>query len=62
MCFLQMSSGYVLDFSNRFPALHRGLERDGFTVEGGALRRALPQEMAVVNGSPTGILPSSLRA
>lgn len=42
--------GYPREFSfNRFreqyPALHRGLERDGFTVEGGQLRRALPEAL-----------------
>ncbi len=30
-------------FEEQFPALRRGLDRDGFTVEGGVLRRALPQ-------------------
>jgi hypothetical protein len=29
-------------FKQNYPALHRGLERDGFTAEGGQLRRALP--------------------
>jgi hypothetical protein len=29
-------------FNNRYPALNRALQRDGFTVEGGRLRRALP--------------------
>jgi len=29
-------------FQQSFPALHRALERDGFTVEQGALRRTLP--------------------
>ncbi len=32
-------------FRERYPALHRGLERDGFTVEDGLLRRALPREL-----------------
>ena len=32
-------------FREEFPALHRGLERDGFTVEDGALRRALPETL-----------------
>jgi hypothetical protein len=32
-------------FRERYPALHRGLERDGFTVEDGQLRRALPREL-----------------
>lgn len=32
-------------FRERYPALHRGLERDGFTVEDGQLRRALPPEL-----------------
>ena len=31
-----------VDFQNQFPALNRGLERDGFTVEDGVLRRILP--------------------
>jgi hypothetical protein len=40
--------GYPREFSfnlfrERYPALHRGLERDGFTVEDGTLRRALPE-------------------
>jgi hypothetical protein len=30
-------------FQESYPALHRGLERDGFTVEDGQLRRALPE-------------------
>ncbi len=30
------------DFQASFSALHRGLERDGFTVEDGTLRRILP--------------------
>lgn len=30
-------------FQQNYEALNRGLERDGFTVEGGELRRALPQ-------------------
>lgn len=30
------------DFQANFAALHRGLERDGFTVEDGTLRRILP--------------------
>ncbi|HEV8260850.1 MAG TPA: hypothetical protein VGQ19_08855, partial [Burkholderiales bacterium] len=30
-------------FQQNYEALNRGLERDGFTIEGGALRRALPQ-------------------
>lgn len=42
--------GYPREFSfdvfrERYPALHRGLERDGFTVEDGQLRRALPREL-----------------
>ena len=32
-------------FREEFPALHRGLERDGFTVEDGALRRTLPEAL-----------------
>ncbi len=32
-------------FRESYPALHRGLERDGFTVEGGQLRRALPEAL-----------------
>jgi hypothetical protein len=31
------------EFQNRYEALHRALERDGFTVEDGTLRRTLPQ-------------------
>jgi hypothetical protein len=31
------------DFQRRYEALHRALERDGFTVEDGTLRRTLPQ-------------------
>jgi hypothetical protein len=38
------SFDYTL-FQERFPALHRGLERDGFTVEDGQLRRALPDAL-----------------
>jgi hypothetical protein len=30
-------------FRDNYPPLHRGLERDGFTVESGQLRRALPE-------------------
>jgi hypothetical protein len=30
-------------FQQSYSALHRGLERDGFTVEGGVLRRMLPE-------------------
>jgi hypothetical protein len=30
-------------FRERYPALNRGLERDGFAVEDGQLRRALPE-------------------
>lgn len=42
--------GYPREFSfgvfrERYPALHRGLERDGFTVEDGTLRRALPEAL-----------------
>ncbi len=33
------------EFKRDFAGLDRGLERDGFTVEGGALRRALPAEL-----------------
>lgn len=45
---LRCYNGYPEEFSidvfrERFPALHRGLERDGFTVEDGQLRRALPE-------------------
>ncbi len=32
-------------FREWFPSLHRALERDGFTVEGGQLRRILPQAL-----------------
>lgn len=32
-------------FQTNYPALHRALERDGFTVEDGALRRALPEAL-----------------
>jgi hypothetical protein len=32
-------------FQSRFPGLYRGLARDGFTVAGGTLRRALPAEL-----------------
>jgi hypothetical protein len=36
-------SGFQLErFQESYPALHRALERDGFTVEDGRLRRALP--------------------
>ena len=40
-------NGYPAEFSfaafgTGFAALHRGLERDGFTVEDGTLRRILP--------------------
>src|SRR4051794_24571221 len=39
------STAFSFDvFRDRYQALHRGLERDGFTVEDGQLRRALPQE------------------
>lgn len=33
------------EFRRRFAALHRGLERDGFSVETGELRRALPEAL-----------------
>ncbi len=33
------------EFQTDYPALHRGLERDGFTVEDGQLRRALPETL-----------------
>jgi hypothetical protein len=41
-------SGYPREFSfeefqKGYPALHRALERDGFTVQGGELRRTLPE-------------------
>ena len=44
------TGGYPEAFDYRtfqllFPALNRGLERDGFTVEDGTLRRALPQAL-----------------
>lgn len=32
-----------VDFQSQFAALNRGLERDGFTVEDGVLRRILPE-------------------
>jgi hypothetical protein len=32
-------------FCQNYPALHRGLERDGFTAKDGALRRALPEAL-----------------
>jgi hypothetical protein len=32
-------------FRERYPVLNRGLERDGFTVEDGHLRRALPEAL-----------------
>jgi hypothetical protein len=32
-------------FQDTYSALHRGLERDGFSVEDGQLRRALPQAL-----------------
>jgi hypothetical protein len=36
-------NAFQLDrFKERFPGLYRGLERDGFVVDGGQLRRALP--------------------
>src|SRR5437870_303074 len=42
--------GYPREFSfdtfrEKYAALHRGLEREGFTVEGGQLRRALPEAL-----------------
>jgi hypothetical protein len=42
--------GYPSEFSfdvfrQDYPALHRGLKRDGFTVEDGQLRRALPEAL-----------------
>ena len=44
------TDGYPREFSfdvfrEQYPALHRGLERDGFTVEDGQLRRTLPREL-----------------
>src|ERR1017187_5134683 len=36
---------FSIELFRRHTALHRGLERDGFTVEGGQLRRALPVEL-----------------
>ncbi len=39
-------AGFHFDqFSTRYPNLQRALERDGFTVEGGALRRSLPEAL-----------------
>jgi hypothetical protein len=43
-------SGYprqfnIGDFQIAYPSLHRGLERDGFTVDDGTLRRALPRAL-----------------
>ena len=37
-------------FRQNYAALHRGLERDGFTVEGGQLRRALPEAFDLPRG------------
>lgn len=34
-------------FRTTYPALHRGLDRDGFTVETGELRRSLPNVVAL---------------
>ena len=34
-------------FREHYPALHRGLERDGFTVEDGVVRRTLPGAIAL---------------
>ena len=44
------TDGYPREFSfdvfrQNYPGLHRGLERDGFTVEDGQLRRALPEAL-----------------
>ena len=44
------TDGYPREFSfdvfrQNYPALHRGLERDGFTAEDGQLRRALPEAL-----------------
>ncbi len=36
-------------FRQNYPALHRALERDGFTVEDGQLRRALPEALDLPN-------------
>jgi len=33
------------EFQAQYPSLYRGLARDGFTVEGGLLRRTLPAEI-----------------
>ena len=33
------------EFQENYPNLHRGLERDGFTVENGELRRTLPEAL-----------------
>jgi hypothetical protein len=35
----------LAEFKERFSALDRGLERDGFTVDGGTLRRTLPADI-----------------
>ncbi|HSY00756.1 MAG TPA: hypothetical protein VK819_01310 [Acidobacteriaceae bacterium] len=38
--------GYCFDlFQERFPGIHRGLARDGFTTADGTLRRALPENV-----------------
>jgi len=45
-CAYGYSSEFDYDrFRESYAALHRGLERDGFTVEGGQLRRALPEAL-----------------
>jgi hypothetical protein len=46
------TDGYPREFSfdvfrQNHPELHRGLDRDGFTVEQGQLRRALPELLAL---------------
>jgi hypothetical protein len=42
-CFTGYPAEFSLEeFQERFPNLHRGLDRDGFTVEDGELRRTLP--------------------
>lgn len=37
----------LAQFENNYGPLHRGLERDGFTVDTGILRRALPPALAL---------------
>ena len=49
---------YYEDFQKGYPDLHRGLERDGFTVEDGHLRKALPEVLDLLRQTMRSTLSS----